>query len=158
MEDLLRRSHTWDHVDWLSTKVAGAIVERHPETKAALRRWAADDYFWVRRASLLALLDPLRAGRGDFELFAELASPMVGEREFFIRKAIGWVLREVSKKRPTLAYGFLRQHIDRVSGLTLREGAKYLPAEQRQELMAAYEARARKVQGAERVTAAPSLL
>ena len=69
---------------------------------------------------------------------------MVQEGEFFIRKAIGWVLREVSKKRPALTYAFLSAHIDRVSGLTLREGAKYLPAEQREELMARYGARSKR--------------
>jgi 3-methyladenine DNA glycosylase AlkD len=69
---------------------------------------------------------------------------MVSEREFFIRKAIGWVLREVSKRRPALTYGFLSAHLDRVSGLTLREGAKYLPAEQREELMARYAARTKR--------------
>jgi 3-methyladenine DNA glycosylase AlkD len=67
---------------------------------------------------------------------------MVGDTEFFIRKAIGWVLRGTSKKRPELAYEFLLEHIDRVSGLTLREGSKYLPAEQRKELMERYRGRA----------------
>jgi 3-methyladenine DNA glycosylase AlkD len=141
LERLLRRSSTWAYVDRLSTKVAGPTVERYSETKTILRRWATDDYFWVRRAALLALHDELRAGRGDFELFAELAAPMVDEREFFIRKAIGWVLREVSKKRPDLSYAFLRQHLARVSGLTLREGSKYLPAEQRDDLLGQYMAR-----------------
>ncbi len=145
VEQLLRRAATWAYVDWLSTKVAGSIVEEHAETTATLRRWAGDDYFWVRRASLLALHDALRAGRGNFELFAELAAPMVDEREFFIRKAIGWVLREVSKKRPALSYGFIKEHIDRISGLTLREGSKYLPADQREELLARYTARDRRL-------------
>jgi 3-methyladenine DNA glycosylase AlkD len=65
---------------------------------------------------------------------------MLGEREFFIRKAIGWVLREVSKKRPKLAYEFLREHRDEVSGLTLSEGAKYLPPAQRRALRLAEKA------------------
>jgi hypothetical protein len=69
--------------------------------------------------------------RGDFDLFARLAVGMLDEREFFIRKAIGWVLREVSKKRSKLVFEFLRAHRDEVSGLTLREGAKYLPAQRR---------------------------
>ena len=59
---------------------------------------------------------------------------MVGEKEFFIRKAIGWVLRDVSKKRPDIAFGFLSEHVREVSGLTLREGSKYLPEEQRETL------------------------
>jgi 3-methyladenine DNA glycosylase AlkD len=60
---------------------------------------------------------------------------MLGEREFFIRKAIGWVLREVGKRRPELTFEFLREHRDAVSGLTLREGAKYLLPAQRRALL-----------------------
>jgi 3-methyladenine DNA glycosylase AlkD len=66
--------------------------------------------------------------------FDWLAADVIGEREFFIRKAIGWVLREVSKKRPKPVFEFLREHREEVSGLTLTEGAKYLPAAQRRAL------------------------
>jgi len=135
VELLLRRSDTWALVDWLCTKVAAPLVEREPAAaEPILRRWSTDHDFWIRRASILAQLPGLRAGGGDFELFAALASSMVGEREFFIRKAIGWVLRDVSKKRPGLTYDFLTEHIEKVSGLTFREGSKYLPEEQRAEL------------------------
>ena len=51
------------------------------------------------RAALLAEHDALRAGGGDFALWSRLAGPMLDEREFFIRKAIGWVLREAGKRR-----------------------------------------------------------
>jgi 3-methyladenine DNA glycosylase AlkD len=139
VEDLLRRSHTWALVDWLCTKVAAPLVEREPETAAAvLEKWSRDEDFWVRRASMLAQLPALRTGGGDFELFASFASRMVGEREFFIRKAIGWVLREVGKKRPDLAHGFLSEHLGEVSGLTLREGSKYLPGELQESLRRAH--------------------
>jgi len=135
VEYLLRRSHTWALVDWLCTKVAAPVVEREPETTAAvLERWSRDDDFWIRRASMLAQLPSLRAGGGDFEQFASFASRMAGEKEFFIRKAIGWVLRDVSKKRPDLVFGFLLDHVHEVSGLTLREGCKYLPEGQRETL------------------------
>ena len=135
VEDLLRRSHTWALVDWLCTKVVSPLVERDPAaTEPTLRRWATDDDFWIRRASMLAQLPALRAGGGDFELFASLASSMVEEKQFFIRKAIGWILRDVSKKRPGLAFDFLLEHIDEVSGLSFREGSKYLPEDQREEL------------------------
>jgi 3-methyladenine DNA glycosylase AlkD len=66
---------------------------------------------------------------------------MVGEKEFFIRKAIGWVLRDVSKRRPHLVHTFLMNHIDEVSGLTVREGSKYLPAQDREALLELYRAR-----------------
>ena len=135
VESLLRRSHTWALVDWLCTKVAAPLVECDPErAQSLLRRWSADDDFWVRRASMLAQLPALRSGGGDFELFADFASRMLDEREFFIRKAIGWVLRDVSKKRPQLVFEFLDRHIDKVSGVTFREGSKYLPEEQAQAL------------------------
>jgi 3-methyladenine DNA glycosylase AlkD len=70
-----------------------------------------------------------------FSVFAVLAVPMLGEKEFFIRKAIGWVLREVSKKDPAAVAAFLREHRADVSGLTMREGAKYLPAKERKALL-----------------------
>jgi 3-methyladenine DNA glycosylase AlkD len=135
VERLLRLSHTWALVDWLCTKVAAPLVESDPgAARSFLDRWSRDEDFWVRRASMLAQLPALRAGGGDFELFASIASRMVGEKEFFIRKAIGWVLRDVSKKRPDLAFTFLSQHVREVSGLTFREGTKYLPDEQRESL------------------------
>lgn len=141
LEDLLRRSRGWAHVDWLSTSIVGPLVEREPALLARLDTWSEDEDFWVRRAAMLVLLKPLRRGEGEFERFARYASNMVEEREFFIRKAIGWILREVSKKRPKLAYAFLSEHVDRVSGLTLREGSKYLPERQRERLLARYQAR-----------------
>ena len=135
VEDLLRRSHTWALVDWLCTKVAAPLIERETDVaEPVLLRWSIDPDFWIRRASMLSLLPALRAGGGDFELFASFASRMVSEKEFFIRKAIGWVLRDVSKKRPQLAYDFLDLHLNEVSGLTFREGSKYLPSEMRDEL------------------------
>jgi 3-methyladenine DNA glycosylase AlkD len=121
---LVRRSPCWAHVDWLATKVVPSALDPRPAKQ--LRAWAADALFWVRRTALLAQLDAMRAGGGDFELFCELAEPMLSEREFFIRKAIGWVLRDVSKKRPELVRAFVASHGERMSGLTRREASKYL--------------------------------
>lgn len=67
-------------------------------------------------------------------MWSRLASAMLEEREFFVRKAIGWVLREVSRKRPELTYALLLKHRERVSRLSPLEGAKYLPAPQRRAL------------------------
>jgi 3-methyladenine DNA glycosylase AlkD len=136
VEELVRRSGTWALVDWLATKVAAPVVEREPaRTKATLRRWSRDEDFWLRRASILALLPALRAGEGDFELFAELATTLLGEREFFIRKAIGWVLRDVARKRPERTRAFLEEHLADLSGLTLREACRHLPARIRDDLL-----------------------
>ena len=134
VESLLDRANTWAHVDWLAVHVAGSLVRRFPVAKADVSRWAVSPNFWLRRSALLALLSDMRSGAGDFALFETLAVPMLTEKEFFIRKAIGWILRDVSGRRPELTYAFLRTHRQSVSGLTLREGAKHLPAEMRADL------------------------
>jgi 3-methyladenine DNA glycosylase AlkD len=131
---IVRNSKSWAYVDWIAPKVIGDVIARDPRARKRLGVWAKDTNFWVRRAALLAEHDALRAGGGDFALWSRLAASMLEEREFFIRKAIGWVLREVSKKRPELTYAFLNKHRDRVSRLSLLEGAKYLPAPERKAL------------------------
>ena len=66
---------------------------------------------------------------------------MLGEREFFIRKAIGWVLRETGKRQPDLVAAWLAPRAGRASGVTMREAVKWLPADERDRLMTAYRAR-----------------
>jgi len=104
LERLIRQSKTWAFVDELSIAVTGRLVERWAGLLDDLDRWSVDDDFWIRRAALLALLPQLRRGAGDFERFGRYADRMLDEREFFIRKAIGWVLRETGKKQPDLVY------------------------------------------------------
>jgi 3-methyladenine DNA glycosylase AlkD len=134
--ELARQGACWAHVDYLVTKVIGPLVEADPSLPRHVRRWAKDADFWVRRVALLAQLRALRRGGGDFELFSEIAAPMLPEKEFFVRKAIGWVLREVSKKRPALVHGFLQTHGHLASGVTWREATKYLPAAMKRQLSA----------------------
>ena len=129
--ELVHRGGCWAHVDTLATNVIGTVVKREPKTLRLLPQWAKDDDFWVRRTALLAQERLLARGEGDFELFARIAAPMLPEKEFFIRKAIGWVLRSTSKKRPELVHAFLLANKETVSGLTMREGSKYLPASMR---------------------------
>ena len=100
IERLLRESQTWALVDGLSSDAVSRLVARDPdEMTPTLDRWATDADFWVRRASLLAELRPIRKGQ-PLDRFLARAEPMLEEREFFIRKAIGWVLREAGKRRP----------------------------------------------------------
>jgi 3-methyladenine DNA glycosylase AlkD len=63
---------------------------------------------------------------------------MIEEKEFFIRKAIGWVLRETSKKRPDEVYAWLAPRTHRASGVTMREAVKYLDDRRATTLMDAY--------------------
>ena len=87
---------------------------------------------------MLALLRQLRRGGGDFTRLARYAQAMLPDREFFIRKAIGWVLRETAKKRPDLVYRWLLPRCAVASGVTVREAVKYLSPRQRTDILAAY--------------------
>jgi 3-methyladenine DNA glycosylase AlkD len=137
VERLLRESRTWALVDGLAASVAGPLVERFPSLGRTLDRWARDDDFWIRRAALLAELVPLREGRGDFARFARHADAMLEERELFVRKAIGWVLRDASRRDPDRVARWLLPRARRASGLTLREATRHLPAESRAAVLAA---------------------
>jgi alkylated DNA nucleotide flippase Atl1/3-methyladenine DNA glycosylase AlkD len=146
LERMLRGSGTWAYVDAIAVRVVGPLVERHPELAATLDRWSADPDFWLRRSALLALLGPLARAGGDaavtgasasagtWKRWVRYADAMLDEREFFVRKAIGWVLREVGKRQPRRVADFLAPRLDRVAGLTLREAVKYLPAAERRRL------------------------
>jgi 3-methyladenine DNA glycosylase AlkD len=140
VERMIRGSFTWAYVDNLAATVAGALVERNPELAKELDRWAVDECFWVRRSAMLALLGPLRRGDGDWSRFVRYADAMLDEKEFFIRKAIGWVLRETSKKEPKRVREYVEKRLDRMSGVTFREAVKRLPERTREELTKAYKA------------------
>jgi len=140
LERLLRTAKTWALVDPLAIAVVGAMVPRHPELSEVLDRWAEDDDFWIRRSAMLALLKPLRKGGGDWERFLRYADMMLEEKEFFIRKAIGWVLREAVRHRADEVAAWLAPRTHRASGVTMREATRKLPSERAAALMAAYRA------------------
>jgi 3-methyladenine DNA glycosylase AlkD len=138
LERFVRESRTWALVDGLAGDVVGRIVEADPGRAArVLDRWARDPDFWVRRASLLGELRGLRKG-APLDRFVARADPMLEEREFFIRKAIGWVLREAGKRRPDDVAAWLAPRTHRASGVTMREAVKYLPPDVAERLMTAY--------------------
>jgi 3-methyladenine DNA glycosylase AlkD len=147
VERLIRESRTWALVDGLAEHVMGPLVESHPELTAVLDRWASDEDFWIRRSALLALLGPLRRGSGDFDRFGRYADSMLEEREFFIRKAIGWVLRDTGRRRPGLTSAWLETRAGRASGVTLREAVKPLPPQTAERLLAAGRVRSGKPGG-----------
>ena len=127
--DMVRDGETWALVDGLAGEVAATIVARGVTPRAGewLDRCAADpDSFWVRRLALLALLRSLKFDSTEWERFSRYADGMLAEREFFIRKAIGWVLREVSKRDPDLVRGWVAAREGMLSGVTRREAVKYL--------------------------------
>ena len=141
MERLLRDSHTWALVDSLAGDVVASLLAADEKrTTRVLDRWAKDQDFWIRRSALLAWLKPLRRG-APLDRFLAYADGMLDEKEFFIRKAIGWVLRDVSKRRPSEVSEWLAPRTHRASGITMREATKYLPKPDGERLMQAYRER-----------------
>ena len=128
-------SDGWAIVDTIGTRLLPRMVAKDARVLAVMDKWAVAKSLWVRRAAMLSLLLPLRSGDlTEWRRFVRYATPQLSEKEFFIRKAIGWVLREVSKKSPDAVFEFLMKNRAAVSGLTLREGSKYLPAPMRKKL------------------------
>lgn len=96
------------------------MIETDPKTLDYLTGWAKSDNFWVRRTVILAQVLQFRRGEG---------SDWSKEERFFIRKAIGWALRELAPKQPKLVYNFVQQYKDVMSGLTFREATRKLPSQ-----------------------------
>jgi 3-methyladenine DNA glycosylase AlkD len=140
LERLIRASRTWALVDNLAGSTVATIRAADPSVRPVLDRWAGDDDLWVRRASLLAELRVARRG-GELDPFLERAERMLDEKEFFIRKAVGWVLREAGKRRPDEVAAWLGPRTGRASGVTMREAVRYLPAPEADRLMTAYRER-----------------
>ncbi|MCB5167732.1 DNA alkylation repair protein [Streptomyces bambusae] len=128
VEGLLRECRTWALVDPLAVHCAGAVALADPAAGPVLDRWIADEDFWLRRSAVLALLPGIRARRPDTGRLTWYADALVGEREFFLRKALGWVLREMSTREPEFVTSWLARHGDRVAPLTRREALRRLNA------------------------------
>lgn len=130
---MIAETFTWALVDPLSTDVVHSIIIRmaEPQIDLVLDEWSCDGSFWVRRASMLSQLRTLRRPDSDPTRFFRYADSMLDETEFFIRKAIGWILRDMSKTRADLVYAWLVPRAPRCSGVTAREAVKYLSPQQR---------------------------
>ncbi len=135
LEQMLHQSTGWDFVDDISIHLVGTVLEKDKKAYGYLKRWSNSDNFWMRRASMISQVLLFRQNKGDKKLFFRFAEEMLHEKEFFIRKAIGWCVREISKASPDEAFDFLMKIKDRASGLTLREGAKRLPPQQREMIL-----------------------
>lgn len=119
----------WDLVDDVAVHRVGPVLRSDPATVApAMRAWARDDDLWVRRTAVLCQLASKAAT--DTALLADvLAANLDGSphgREFFIRKAVGWALREYAKTDPDWVLAFVAEHDADLSGLTRREALKHL--------------------------------
>ncbi len=129
VENMVVTGAWWDHVDDLSGNVLAELLRAFPdEMKPLLRRWAKGDDMWLRRAAMLCQRK-LRGAHFDALLFYETILPSVGTNapfadEFFIRKGIGWALRERSYAEPDEVLAFCREYDACLSPLTKREALK----------------------------------
>ncbi len=141
--DWVRVAHGWAYVDPLAGDIAGPIAGRYPQAWPLIDAWARDEDFWLRRSALLTLLAGIRTGQPDLTRFERYATPMLAEREFFIAKAIGWVLRETAKRDPAYVAAWTGRHLEMMSGVTFREAVRRLPEPQAATLRDAYRSRPR---------------
>ncbi len=124
VEELVVTGAWWDYVDPIAGRGMGTMLAAHPRpAKALLRDWAGDDDIWKRRTAILAQLRAKRAT--DKELLADAIRPSIGSSEFFLRKGIGWALREYSKTDPGWVTAFIERHPG-LSPLSRREALKHL--------------------------------
>ncbi|GAA2143585.1 DNA alkylation repair protein [Nocardioides koreensis] len=115
----------WDLVDDVAVHLAGAILVGHPgEMVPVLRGWATEDDPWLRRTAVICQL-----GRGadtDLELLRHAVESNVDDPSFWLRKAIGWALRDLARTDP----GWVRAEVARLDGrlsaLSRREALKHL--------------------------------
>jgi 3-methyladenine DNA glycosylase AlkD len=124
LETMIRNKSWWDTVDTIAPNLVGHLVKLHPELTKLMDQWIEDPYLWIRRAALLHQLR-WKAETDEEKLFS-YCKKTLHERDFFIRKAIGWVLREYSKTNPKAVKKFISLHQTQLSTLSIREGSKYL--------------------------------
>jgi 3-methyladenine DNA glycosylase AlkD len=114
----------WDTVDALASHVVGPLVSADPRLKSDMDTWIDDDSLWVARTALLHQLRYNDATDAD-RLFSYCLR-RADHPDFFIRKAIGWCLREYAKTDPEAVRDFVDGARDRLAPLSVREATKHL--------------------------------
>lgn len=115
----------WDYVDELAIRRVGPILRGDPGAVAPmLRAWSTDVDIWRTRTSIIAQIKS--KADTDLDLLSDCLAPNLDHREFFVRKAIGWALREYAKTDPNWVRRYLADHAGQMSGLSRREAAKHL--------------------------------
>jgi len=126
--DLVESGAWWDLVDEIAAHRVGPVLRAHPGPESErMRCWSVADSLWVRRAAILSQLSS--KDETDRQLLLDCISANLGDREFFIRKAIGWSLRQYAHLDESAA-DWVRRSVDelgpRLSPLSRREALKHL--------------------------------
>jgi 3-methyladenine DNA glycosylase AlkD len=124
-ERMVREGAWWDFVDEIAVNLVGAVYGNfRAQTRPVIERWIDDEDMWIRRTALLSHLKHKRDT--DAAQLFEHCLKRAHEPEFFIRKAIGWALREYSKTDPRAVRAFLTKNRKRLSNLSYAEASKHL--------------------------------
>jgi 3-methyladenine DNA glycosylase AlkD len=136
-EHLIRTGAWWDLVDETAGHLVRDVLLAHPEDVAPIMRgWAVADDLWVRRSAVICQVGS--GDRCDQQLLADVIEDNLDGstrttppespygREFFIRKAVGWALRDHARTDPEWVRAFVAAHEGRLSGLSRREALKHL--------------------------------
>jgi len=122
-EKLIREGAWWDFVDEIAAHLVGAVLAAERRlTTGVLEKWIDDEDMWIRRTAILSQLG--RKEATDRDMLFRFAVRRAHEKEFFIRKAIGWALRDYARTDPDAVRRFLAAN--ELSGLSKREAAKHL--------------------------------
>jgi 3-methyladenine DNA glycosylase AlkD len=114
----------WDFVDEIAPRFVGPLRISYPDTVTPLLRdWATDADRWRRRSSVICQIGA--KADTDLALLAYAIEANVADRDFFLRKAIGWALRHHARTDPDWVRAFVDAHPD-LSGLSRREALKHL--------------------------------
>lgn len=123
-EEIIRTGAWWDFVDGVSDRIC-ALLQHHRSTLTPLlRTWASDPDFWIRRAAITSQLKAKTST--DQGLLATTLDANLADKEFFIMKAIGWILREYAKTDPEWVLSYVETRQARLSPLSRREAMKHL--------------------------------
>jgi 3-methyladenine DNA glycosylase AlkD len=122
IERMVRTGQWWDITDELSGRMAD-LHDAHPAATAEIvRAWSVDEDIWIRRIAILSQLG--RRDGVDPTLLADVIGPSLARPEFFLRKAIGWALRDYARVEPTWVARYAASH--ELSPLSRREAMKHL--------------------------------
>jgi len=113
----------WDTIDALD-KIMGDIALRYPEVNVTLLEWSGDKNLWLRRIAIDHQM--LRKDKTDTALLEKILCNNLGQTEFFINKAIGWILRNYSKTNPEWVRAFIKRHKTEMAALSIREASRYI--------------------------------
>ena len=124
VQPLITTKSWWDTVDSLAGHTVGGLVAQHPELASTMDEWVESDDIWLARTAILHQLG-YKASTDADRLFAYCLR-RAADREFFIRKAIGWSLREYSKTDGKAVRAFVRANAGTLSPLSSKEALKWL--------------------------------